>query len=109
MSRSQWFLAHSKQDDGSEVDEWCGVLAEKLSGDGWEATVIAGRDDYQNRSAALGGWSAWCRDVPCGTDYTGAPMYHGVIVPTDSLVEHPTVGKATAVRRLHNMGRTTVQ
>ena len=96
MSTSQWFLAHSKQDDPEEIELWCQELAESLSGDGWSAVVISGRDDYENRSAALGGWKAWCEDIPCGIDYTGAPLYHGVIVPVDSVIEDPTVGKATA-------------
>jgi hypothetical protein len=96
MSKSQWFLAHSKQEDLEDIECWCQDLSDALSGDGWEATVISGRDDYETRAAALGGWKAWCRDVPCGTDYTGAPLFHGVIVPIDSLVEEPTVGKATA-------------
>jgi len=96
MSQSQWFLAHSKQDEPTEIDVWCLKISTALSGDEWDATVISGRDDYENRAAALGGWKAWCRDVPCGIDYTGAPMYHGVIVPIDSLEESPTVGKATA-------------
>ena len=96
MTQSQWFFAHSKQDDPIEIDQWCQELAVALSSDGWEAVVVSGRDDYETRSAALGGWKAWCRDVPCGIDYTGAPLYHGVIVPVDSVEENPTVGKATA-------------
>ena len=96
MNKSQWFLAHSKQDQVDEVESWCSQLSESLSEDEWSAVVISGRDDYENRSAALGGWSAWCRDIPSGVDYTGAPMYHGVIVPIDSLIEEPTVGRATA-------------
>ena len=96
MSRSQWVLAHSRHDQLEEVECWCKDLIEQLSVDGWKATVISGRDDYENRAAALGGWNDWCRDVPCGTDYTGAPLYHGVIIPIDSLDESPTVGRATA-------------
>ncbi len=95
-SKSQWFLAHSKKDEPEDIDLWCQELSEALSGNGWQAIVIAGRDDFEHRSAALGGWKAWCRDIPCGIDYTGAPLYHGVIVPIDSLDESPTVGKATA-------------
>tara|TARA_R100001510_G_scaffold57677_1_gene66808 strand:+ start:10340 stop:10783 length:444 start_codon:yes stop_codon:yes gene_type:complete len=94
--KSQWFLAHSKKDEPEEIELWCKEIGENLTGDGWEAFVISGRDDYANRSAAMGGWKAWCRDVPSGTDYAGHPMYHGVIVPADSLIEEPTVGKATA-------------
>jgi len=93
---SQWFLAHSRKDEPEDIECWCTELADSLTGDGWEAVVISGRDDYEARSAALGGWKAWCRDIPSGIDYTGAPMYHGVIVPIDSLIEEPTVGKATA-------------
>ena len=96
MSRSQWFLAHSKQDDVSDIEVWCSQLSKALSNDAWAANVVSGRDDYENRSAALGGWGAWCKDVPYGIDYTGAPLYHGVIVPIDSLIDAPTVGKATA-------------
>lgn len=96
MSHSRWFLAHSKQDEPTEIEVWCLETSTALSGDGWEATVISGRDDYEDRAAALGGWKAWCRDVPFGIDYTGAPLYHGVIVPIDSADESPTVGKATA-------------
>ena len=96
MNRAQWFLAHSKQDEPTDIEMWCSQLADKLSDDDWDATVISGRDDYENRSAALGGWKAWCRDIPSGVDYTGAPLYHGVIVPIDSLLDAPTVGKATA-------------
>ena len=96
MSRSQWFLAHSKKDEMDDVNVWCQQLSDALSQDGWTATVISGRDDYDARSAALGGWNDWCRDVPCGVDYTGAPLYHGVIVPIDSVDEAPTIGRATA-------------
>jgi hypothetical protein len=96
MNKAQWFLAHSKQDDVDEINEWCQKLSVVLSQEDWVATVVSGRDDYETRSAALGGWKAWCRDVPCGIDYTGAPLYHGVIVPVDSVDASPTVGKATA-------------
>ena len=96
MSKGQWFLAHSKSDEPEDIDVWCQELAEALSQDGWEAVVVSGRDDFSTRSAALGGWKAWCNDVPSGVHYTGAPLYHGVIVPIDSLIEEPTVGKATA-------------
>ena len=96
MNKGQWFLAHGKQDDPEDIDIWCKELAESLSSDGWEVTVISGRDDFANRCAALGGWKAWCQDIPHGVDYTGAPLYHGVIIPIDSLVETPTVGRATA-------------
>mgnify|MGYP003641822095 FL=1 len=96
METSKWFLAHSKQDDPGEIEQWCAKIGRSLVQDGWETKVISGRDDYEIRSAALGGWKAWCRDVPMGRDFTGAPMFHGVIVPVYSDNETPTVGKATA-------------
>ena len=96
MNQSKWFLAHSKQDDNEDIDYWCSQLGEALSQSGWQAKVVPGRDDYSTRSSALGGWKAWCRDVPHGRDYTGAPMFHGVIVPADAVDDEPTVGKATA-------------
>jgi len=96
MNKAQWFLAHSKRDDDNDINYWCTQLEESLSQSGWKAKVVPGRDDYATRSAALGGWKAWCRDVPCGKDYTGAPLFHGVIVPADAVDAAPSVGKATA-------------
>ena len=96
MEQSKWFLAHSKQDDPGEIEQWCAKLGRSLVQDGWETKVISGRDDYQTRSAALGGWKAWCRDVPMGKDYRGNPMFHGVIIPVYEDDPAPVVGKATA-------------
>ena len=96
MNESKWFLAHSKQDDPYQIEQWCLDLGQSLVTDGWETKVVSGRDDYETRAAALGGWKAWCRDVPHGKDFTGSPMFHGVIVPIYSDNENPVVGKATA-------------
>ena len=93
--KAQWFLAHTKQADDDDVNAWCVELTTALVQTGWNTRVVAGRDDYSDRAAALGGWKAWCRDVPCGKDYTGSPLYHGVIVPVDSLIDTPIIGKAT--------------
>jgi hypothetical protein len=96
MNQSKWFLAHSKQDEPGEIEQWCAQIGRSLVLDGWKTKVISGRDDYETRSAALGGWKAWCRDVPLGKDFQGDPMFHGVIIPVYSDNENPTVGKATA-------------
>ena len=96
METSKWFLAHSKQDDPGEIEQWCAKIGRSLVQDGWQTKVISGRDDYQIRAAALGGWKSWCRDVPHGKDFQGKPMFHGVIVPVYSDNKNPTVGKATA-------------
>jgi hypothetical protein len=96
MSKARWFLAHSKSEDDNDINQWCVILKDALKQDGWETQVISGRDDYATRAAALGGWKTWCKDVPCGSDYMGQPLFHGVIVPTDALIESPTVGKATS-------------
>jgi hypothetical protein len=96
MNQSKWFLAHSKADDPGEIEQWCAKIGRSLVQDGWETKVVSGRDDYDTRSAALGGWKAWCRDVPHGKDYRGAPMFHGVIVPAYSECGDIIVGKATA-------------
>ena len=96
MNQSKWFLAHSKRDGVEEIEQWCAKIGRSLVLDGWETKVISGRDDYDTRSSALGGWKAWCRDVPHGKDFRGTPMFHGVIIPMYSDNPNPTVGKATA-------------
>ena len=95
MNKSRWFLAHSKQDDDNDIDAWCAELKETMSNGIWDAEVVAGRDDYKSRAAALGGWAAWCRDVSMGESYMGDPMFHGLIVPT-SFEAMSIVGKATS-------------
>lgn len=94
---ARWFLAHRRQDDDNDINYWCKCLADMLTScPEWQAKVIPGRDDYEMRASAIGGWKTWCRDVPCGSRYDGEPMFHGVIVPADSHIEAPIVGKATA-------------
>lgn len=96
MNQSRWFLAHTRREDPINIEQWCMKIGRSLVQNGWETKVVAGRDDYDTRAAALGGWKAWCHDVPHGKDFTGSPMFHGVIVPVFSDEIEPTVGKATA-------------
>ena len=96
MNKSRWFLAHSKKDEDEDIDRWCAQLAGHMTDDVWQAEVVAGRDDYKSRAAALGGWAAWCRDVAVGKSYTGGHLFHGIIVPVDFTQESLSVGKATA-------------
>lgn len=42
----------------------------------------------------MGGWAVWVRDVASGEDWEGAPIFHGVIVPSG--FDAPLVGRATA-------------
>jgi len=97
MNTARWFLAHSKQDKDSDIDGWCLQLKDKMCNEQWDTEVTAGRDDYKARAAAIGGWSAWCRDVASGKSYTGDHLFHGIIVPIDSTQESTAVGKATAL------------
>ena len=91
---SRWFMAHSKTVALPRLEQWAQALQAKLSTPDWTAEIVSGRDDYEIRAKALGGWKRWCDDVPCCTKYDGQPMYHGVIVPID--FSAPIVGKATA-------------
>jgi hypothetical protein len=97
MNTARWFLAHSKHDDDNDIDAWCSEMAVSMSDANWRAEIVAGRDDYKSRAAALGGWSAWCRDVAIGASYTGDHLFHGIIVPADCTQEAVSVGKATAL------------
>lgn len=96
MNNARWFLAHSRQDDDADIDFWCKCLGDSLAQPDWTTKVIPGRDDYETRAAAVGGWKPWCRDVPMAEDYAGEPLFHGIIVPASALEECPTVGRATA-------------
>ena len=96
MSTATWFLAHKRMDDDADINHWCDKLTEALSQDGWSVTVWAGRDDYNRRAKALGGWKAWGRDVPRARTFEGEMLFHGIVVPASALDEKPTVGKATA-------------
>jgi hypothetical protein len=95
MKVARWFLAHSKATDDSDVNFWVLSLQTALSSSDWDVEVVAGRDDYNARAKAVGGWKAWCKDVPIAETFEGGPLYHGIIVPVlDDL--NPTVAKATA-------------
>lgn len=95
MAQARYFLAHARQDNDFAIDMWTKELTVQLSRPDWPAKVTPGRDDYSARSSALGGWKAWCADVPKGEDYRGEPMFHGVVVPVADIKE-ATVGRATS-------------
>jgi len=88
-------LAHKRQLEDKKIDHLVAgatLLLRELGvvrGDE-TAVVTAGRDDYKERSAALGGWQGWARDVAVGEDEYGRPTFHTIIVPDER------VGKATA-------------
>ena len=90
----RWFLAHSKSVEVPRLELWSKQLTKKLETDEWSASVTTGRDDYEARAMALGGWKRWCDDIGCCRKYDGQPMYHGVIVPLES--SSAVVGRATA-------------
>jgi len=96
MAEARYFLAHRRQDDDQDIDDWTAALMQRLSVTGWTTRVVPGRDDFKKRAAAVGGWKSWVRDVACGCNFRGDPMFHGVVVPMDAESDHPTVGKATA-------------
>lgn len=96
MQVARWFLAHSRQDDVADIETWSQTLLSQLDTPDWRVEVVPGRDDFQIRASALGGWKEWCRDVPCGRHYNGSPLFHGVVVPMDVDAEQPVVGRATA-------------
>ena len=94
MKTTKWFLAHSRHDDDSDIDTWVADTEMNLQSSG-DCKVIAGRDDYKSRAAAMGGWTAWCSDVSIGESYSGEPMFDGIIVPVCE-VDSVSVGRATA-------------
>tara|TARA_R110002110_G_scaffold341268_3_gene551509 strand:+ start:327 stop:797 length:471 start_codon:yes stop_codon:yes gene_type:complete len=96
MSEARWFLAHTKQDNDSDIDSWCQHLTDLLATEGWTTIVTPGRDDYSARARAMGGWNQWQTDVPQAETFMGEPMFHGIIVPADALDDAPTTGRATA-------------
>ena len=97
MPEARWFLAHRRQDNDTDIDDWSTRLTLCLvDNSGWAAVVVTGRDDYQSRSSAIGGWSQWSKDVSVGRDWRGDPRFHGIVVPIDALEEAPLIGKATA-------------
>ena len=91
---ARWFFAHRKDTDNIDIDVWCIRLHSLLEVPDWTAAVTAGRDDYNLRARAMGGWHRWCVDVPTGTRWDGDPLFHGIVVPTSDLF--PLVGRATS-------------
>ncbi len=85
------FLAHKRTTEDRKIDQLVAGATLLLRDKGVDlARVIAGRDDYKARSAALGGWQGWARDVATGEDEYGHPSFHEIIVPNEG------VGRATA-------------
>lgn len=85
------FLAHKRQLEDKKIDQLVAGATLLLRGKGMDnARVISGRDDFKERSAALGGWQGWARDVATGEDEYGTPSFNAIIVPSE------VIGKATA-------------
>ena len=83
------FLAHAKAVPDDVIDSWVEHVSTV-----WQATVVAGRDDYLKRSRALGGWNHWVRDVPFAESWDGAPLFSVIVVPVAHF-DLPAVGSAT--------------
>lgn len=90
----RWFLAHTKQTPGEEIDGWVTGLAIRLTSPENVAEVTSGRDDYAARARAMGGWQVWVKDVARAEDWSGDPLYHGIVVPVLDF-DQPAVGRAT--------------
>ena len=94
QAQARWFLAHRKDEDDIQIDVWCSQLKPLLTSPGWEVEVTAGRDDYELRARAMGGWHRWCEDVGVGTNWNNEPLFHGIIIPTS--YPSPCIGRATS-------------
>lgn len=86
------FYAHAKGTPDKTIDERAHALRQLAAASfpGSTVEVVTGRDDYNTRAKAEGGWAGWTYSVGCGCDHEGQPRYHAVV--TDGLA----VGKATA-------------
>ena len=93
-NESRWFLAHSRATTVPEIEQMCAVLPARLSGGGWDATVIPGRDDFAARAAACGGWKRWTQDVAVAESWDGSALFHGCVEPITG--SSRWVGRATA-------------
>mgnify|MGYP003647291520 CR=1 FL=1 len=71
QAQARWFLAHRKDEDDIQIDVWCNQLKPLLTSPGWKVDVTAGRDDYDLRARAMGGWHRWCEDESCRVFSTG--------------------------------------
>jgi len=83
------FLAHTKQVEDATIDAWVAAATERF-----QVSVVPGRDDYLKRSRAMGGWNTWVKDVPVAEDWSGAPLFLGIVVPVVDF-DQPSVGRAT--------------
>lgn len=90
----RWFLAHTKQTPAEEIDGWVNGLAIRLTSPESVAEVTSGRDDYAARARAMGGWQVWVKDVATAEDWSGDPLYYGIVVPVLDF-DQPAVGRAT--------------
>jgi len=83
------FLAHTKQVEDATIDAWVAAATERF-----QIAIVPGRDDYMKRSRAMGGWGTWVKDVPVAEDWSGSPLFHGIVVPVFHF-DQPAVGRAT--------------
>lgn len=85
------FLAHKRATNDKRIDQMVAGATLLLRDRGADfAQVVAGRDDFKARSASLGGWKPWQRDVATGQDEYGIATFDAIIVPDLQ------IGKATA-------------
>lgn len=86
------FYAHAKGMSDRDIDARAESLKKlaQVSFPDADVEVTPGRDDYQKRAKAEGGWAGWSYSVGCGCDHEGEPRFHAIVC--DGL----SVGKATA-------------
>lgn len=94
------FLAHPKDTEDATIDRLVAAATEALKAqiEAHHGTVhpvvISGRDDFNDRVMACGGWAGWSASVVDGTGYIDGALrslYDLIIVSPSSIV-----GKATA-------------
>ncbi len=95
MNEARWFVAHRRDAEDADIDETVQDIGARLRAQmpDWLVTVVPGRDDFNARAAAAGGYRPWIDSVIRGTDATGQPRFHGVIVPGNG---GAPIGRATA-------------
>jgi hypothetical protein len=84
------FYAHSKGTDDAVIDRSRAAIQAAVSEAVGDAVVVAGRDDFNERAAAEGGWKPWSWSVPHGTFGDGTARFDLLVVPD------AVVGRATA-------------
>ena len=94
----RFFLAHDKDTPDDLIDTWVKTLTTALEEayEGQEVTVVAGRDDYNRRAKAAGGWKGCSRSIVNGTLWDKSPLFHGIIRPCFFLTGPALVGRATS-------------